>query len=176
VGPLAERTDVIDVPSLTVRTTFDGMGIGTTDRVALAVHQAWTMTSSTRLALFDFATGREVGQVWQDLLQSTAPFQNTDFLVYATAPGDGELFVSFPRGGDAVIAAVAEDSGQVREILIQPGQALWLNAELSSASHLVLLPDFDIASSLGTAGRAHATLLDPESGIVQTDAFTIGTP
>lgn len=173
VGTAADRTDVIDVPSLAVRAKFDGMGIATTDRATLVVRNASTSQPPASLSFVEIATGSEIGQVWQDLLQGSAPFQNTEILIYASVAGDGELFVAFPRDRDYVIAAVAEDTGRIRDILVQPDEALEIRPDLSGPGVLGLVPASGAILDPDGSLRFPVTLLDPATAILEPAAFTI---
>lgn len=176
-GPAGEATYIVDVPTQQVRDVVPGLGLGTTDEALLVVQNSWDLSPATRVRLVDIATGDEIGHVWDDLLEGEQPLQNTDILIYTVSPGEGEMFVSLPRGQhDAVLAAVSESSGEVRDILVQEGRPLWLISELSSPEHLVLLPNYSVSVSLDSDGRALASLLNPRSSELVKDAFTVGTP
>lgn len=157
-GDRARATEVIDVASLTLRATLaNEVAFEVADGVALIYRP-------NRLALLDLATGREIGPgVKEDLVQFTFA-------------GDGEFFASFGRDGDVVIAAIDLETGEARDILVRSTNDLSLSRELSTPDLLVLLHDDDPTYDAEGRVQIPVSVLDPATGDLRLDAFTIGNP
>jgi hypothetical protein len=157
-GDTGKATQIIDVRGVAPPMALDGeSAVEVSDGRALVVR-------SRRYLLLDMTTGEPVG-----------PGLEND-LAYWSVVGDGEVFASFARGRDLVIAAIGLESGQTRDVLTRSDRDLRLNPELSTPDVLVLVPDDD--PTYDSRGRVQipVSLLDPATGNLQLDAFTIGQP
>jgi hypothetical protein len=124
------------------------------------------LASGAEVRLIDLTTGDAVGQ------------RVATGEVWWTFAGDGEVFVQQSRSGVGfVTTAIAVDSGTARAIFTQPiGETrLELSRQLSAPDRLVLMDDgWDISGEESV--RQVVALLDPATGNLQRDAFTIEDP
>ena len=158
----AAATQVIDVATMSLRMTIH-------DEIAyeLVGNIALVRRSEDRVGLLDLTTGRKVGP----------PLDV--FIVQGTFAGTREMYVQHGRvdGTGVDISAIPLDSGKSRTLLHQGSGVItsFLNSELSTADILVLFerdPDF------GGDGSPYVpiSLLNPQTGDLQPEAFVIGTP
>lgn len=162
-------TEVIEIASLSVATTLDEFAIEVVDGLAVIapLHKdTGDPSRSQRIRVVELATGSQVG-----------PGVETD-LVRWSALGASEVFVQFGRGADSYITALSLDSGKGRDIRIQldATETMDLSQRLSAPDVLVLVPGGEL--TLNSEGKVllPVTLLDPATGDLQQDAFTIGDP
>lgn len=156
VGDDARATQVIDVSSMSLRTTI-------TDEIAFGVVGTRALVRRPDgLIILDLETGRRVGpllEVFQTLRSSA---------------GDDERFVQYGRGDNSgvYVAAMDLDSGESRILLHQPRgvTTLSLDADLSVPELLVLV---DTNALDEGESELRVSLLDAETGELQPDAFAI---
>ncbi len=163
-SPTARATDLIDVESLTLRhTLMDSFAAEVVNEVALVIPlHGDTGQASQRMRLINLATGDAVG-----------PDIATRDVGWAVT-GTGEIYVQHGIGGTGFsIIAIDAATGDARELVAQT--SLVLSHELSATDVLVLM---DLSWDIGADGKAiqPITLLDPQTGHLQADAFTIGNP
>ena len=161
VGVGLERaTQVIDVAGRSLRMTVP-------DRIAVDLAgQTALVLRPDGVLLLDLDSGRQIG-----------PQLTTDSVMQSVV-GEREVFVQHGVQGKGVyITAIDLQSGATRDILHQPRGVTTslMDARLSAPALLVLLDgDWEIDS----AGRLTVaiSLLDPATGELQPDAFTLGAP
>lgn len=157
-GDTATATQIIDVSETAPPIMLD-------DESAFEISEGRALVvRAGRYRLLELTTGQPVGP----------GFEND--LAYRSVAGDGEFFASFARDGDVVFAAIDLSTGEARDIHVRSTGDLRLSAELSTPGLLVLLRDDD--PSYDAQGRVQipVSLLDPATGDLQLDAFTIGNP
>jgi hypothetical protein len=159
-GSEGSRTDVIDVSRWTISATLEGTAFSTGDESAI-------VRRATGVGLVDLETGKDIGSM-------------PTGTIFAVFVADSEAYIAFAGDQRYIIAAIDLQSGEHRDVLVQSGGGVWyLSRDLSSGSNLVLLPETTIGSSfdaMGLVGRTTATILDPATGAVRQDAFTVGAP
>jgi hypothetical protein len=161
VGPERGRTDVLDLASRTFRMTLDDIAHAVGDDTAVVRRPGG-------VALVDLETGKDIGALSTDT-------------VYQALVADRVGYVDYARDLTHYISAIDPASGENRDLLVQSGGREWLylSRDLSSGSSLTLLAAHTIGSAfdaMGLAGRATATLLDPATGGLRQDVFTVGAP
>jgi hypothetical protein len=167
LGGLADGgvlTQVIDVSTMSV-TTIRGVIV-----YALDGDRAVVNGGEDRLVVRDLKSGDRVG----------APLDAYEH--YKTYGSTGEVFVEYghfrPQQG-VYFKAIDLRTGDIRDVLFQPRGELteYLNPALSTPEVLVLFDETD-DWEYDSDGFAFGTfsLLDPLTGAVQADAFSIGPP
>jgi hypothetical protein len=167
LGGLADGgvlTQVIDVSTMSV-TTIRGEIV-----YSLAGERAVVNGGEDRLVVRDLRTGDRVG----------APLDAYER--YKTYGSKGEVFIQFghfkPERG-VYIKAIDLRTGEIRDVLFQPQgvPTSFMSPELSTPEVLVLFDERD-DWEYDANGFAYGTfsLLDPATGTVQADAFTITPP
>ena len=155
---------VIDVQSGSVRAALvDAVPRGVTNEAIL-------VSESGMLTLQDLNTGAPLWAI-------ETP-QDTNGILTTPVPRDGEFIVGFEGDGPTyVIAAISLQTGAIRDLVVQPAggaDTLYLAPSLSSADDLVLLPDLTLSEAFGDTGEFSASLLDPDTGEIIRDVFSIG--
>lgn len=157
-GDSGKATQIIDVTGVTPPAELDGES-------AFEISQGRALViRESGYRLLELTTGQPVGPA----------FEND--LAYWSVVGDGEVFASFARGRDLVIAAIDLDSGLTRDILVRSDRDLRLSPELSVSDLLAMLPDDDPVYDAQGRVQIPVSLLDPATGNLQRDAFMIGKP
>jgi hypothetical protein len=173
-GGATGRVDVIDVPTLKVRTTLPRFVYAVSDTNALMAASAG---SGTKVEFVDLDSEKTL---WTSALQGengpSAAF------IFAAYMDSSVIIIQLERSPKLIVAAIDTSSGSIHELLVQNGAEqdvvpLYLEAGLSSPTMIVLFTAPGIATALGQAGgRASATVLDPSTGELRANAFEVGTP
>jgi hypothetical protein len=155
---------VIDVRSFAVRATF-------VDAAPYAVTEdAVMLAASDKLSLRDISTGEPLWTI-------DSPRYGPTEYISKPILRDGEFVLGFDRDADTyVIAAIDVAAGAMRDVVVQTraggGEVLYVSPALSAGDALVLLPD--LYFTLGDSGEVSASVLNPDTGEIAKDAFTIG--
>lgn len=161
VGDAARATQVIDVASLSLRTTIPGeTAFDIADQTAL-------VRRAEGVVLLDISSGQTVGPVLK-ATEVYRAFATTEEIFVQYGPGDGQ---------GVYITGLAIETGDSRQILHQPRgvRTTDLSVDLSALDLFVLLDDdWDYGSDGGA--YVQVTLLDPMTGELQPDAFSVGNP
>ena len=167
------RVDLIDVPTLKVRTTLPRYVYAINDSTALMQASA---ESGNKVELIDLSSGEAR---WA----STLSDEQSSPVMILQAIADEEMFVlQFERSPRLIVAILESASGTIRELLVQDGadktvRPLYMEAGLSSASVIVLLERPGVAATVEAAGGwASASILDGATGHLTHAAFDIGAP
>lgn len=158
---------VFDADRRVVRLTFDDV----TPRGV--VEQGMVVTTAESLAFRQLDTGLSAWSV------KRLEWDGGRF--YWPVAGLPEFIISFDRDPSTyVIARLSLADGSTTDILLQSHidtpQELTLAPSLSSEASLVLIAGEDLVLALAETGRTWASLLDPQTGVLVRDAFSIGVP
>lgn len=168
VGGEVGRTDIVDVATLTLRTTVPGFVIAVND------HSAITLVNDgpdAALRMFDLVTGEVAWEGGPTAAEVT---------VLAAVAADDTVVVQYLRDLRLVISRLELGSGSETVLLTQDlsdrhARPLFMASALSSGEHVVLLEDIGVGPSLFTGeGRAPVALLEVDTGEVTPNAFWIG--
>lgn len=161
VGDAARATQVIDIATLSLRTTIPGeVAFEIADQTAL-------VRRAEGVVLLNISSGQQVGPMLK-AAEVYRAFASTEEIFVQYGPGDGQ---------GVYITGLGIGTGDVRQILHQPRgvRTTDLSLDISALDLFALLnDDWDY----GSDGRAYVqvTLLDPVTGDLQPDAFSIGSP
>lgn len=162
-SPTQRGTDIVDLGSLTLRRTLaDSYALEVIDGISLVIPVHGDRGQSAReMRLVRVGTGATIGAV------------PTEEVAWAFA-ANGAFYVQHGFGGTGYrIDEIDAQTGNVRELLTEV--ALDLSHRLSAPDNLVLVAyDWEV----GEQGKVlqPVTLLDPVTGILHLNAFTIGNP
>ena len=172
-GASVVRSDIIDVPSLTVRATVPAYVCGVSDVAAIVCDDGAVVgvDIKSNATLWRADLGGETSAS-----DAGAPF------IAAVLVFDSAGIVEYSRDGELVISSVDLTNGSIRDLLVQGGSEtteplLFLAPSISSQDHLVLLPEVGIGPTLDLAkGKAQATVLDTDASALMQEKFEIGAP
>ncbi|HEX7949451.1 MAG TPA: hypothetical protein VF494_03810 [Candidatus Limnocylindrales bacterium] len=159
-GDSAKATQIVDVASLALRATLAG-------EIAYQVVDGKALVDrSSRLALLDLATRKEIG-----------PGVATDVPKWSVV-GEREVFIEYGRTSTAMtyLSAIALDTGAVRDLTFKGGEAYDLSPELSNPTILALVPGEGPTQNAQGRPQLAVSLLDPVTGQLTLNAFIIGYP
>lgn len=164
-------TDVIEVASLSLRATIDAdrqYAFAVVGGLAFVIvpHEYTSQDRPGVIRLIDIASGRQIGP------------ETTADLLKGSVVGDREMFVQIGRGADSFILGIDLGSGESRDIrVVRGGREIYdLSSQLSAPNLLVLVPVTGPEVDERGLVLLPITLLDPATGVLNADAFTIGAP